>query len=124
MSTWTPEDLRTLGDASEIRIATLRADGTARRALPVWVVRVGDDLYVRSYNGAGGSWFQQVTRHPYARIAAGGVQADVRLTPAPLADHVDEAYWAKYGRGGYGTAMTTARAQATTLLLTPADSAD
>jgi hypothetical protein len=48
MSTWDPQDLRAIGSAREVRIATVRPDGTTRSPLPIWVVRVGDELFVRS----------------------------------------------------------------------------
>ncbi|MFN2107909.1 MAG: DUF2255 family protein [Candidatus Promineifilaceae bacterium] len=37
-----------MGNAEELRIASLRSDGTLRKPVIIWVVRVGDDLYVRS----------------------------------------------------------------------------
>ena len=121
MKNWTSEELTTLGAMAEITIATERPDCTTRRALPIWIVRVGDELYVRSYHGPDGSWYRQAARHPYAQIS-GQVHRvrGVRLIPvgAPVTG-VDEAYWAKYGRGGYGVAMTTPAAAATTLRVEP-----
>jgi hypothetical protein len=119
--TWDPVDLDALGAAPEIRIATVRRDGAPRTPLPIWVVRVGDDLYVRSYHGPAGSWFGQVTGYPYARVQGAGRDLRVRLVPADpdLRTEVDRAYWAKYGRGGFGAAMTTDDAAATTLRLDP-----
>jgi hypothetical protein len=120
MSPWTPQQLDAIGTASEIRISTVRRDGTERRPVPIWVVRAGQDLYVRSYNGPNGSWYQQALRHPFARIAAPDTSVSVRLVPVPgAAPEVDEAYARKYGRGGYGGAMIRAEAAATTLRLEP-----
>lgn len=51
MSTWTSDELRRVGEAEELRIAPRRHDGTLRKPVTIWVVRVGDDLYVRSYRG-------------------------------------------------------------------------
>ncbi|MEU1163805.1 DUF2255 family protein [Streptomyces sp. NPDC005921] len=48
MSTWTNDELDTIGAAGELEIAPLRPDGTPRPTVPVWVVRDGDDLCVRS----------------------------------------------------------------------------
>jgi hypothetical protein len=48
MTTWTNEELDKIGNAEELRIASLRSDGTLREPVIIWVVRVGDDLYVRS----------------------------------------------------------------------------
>ncbi|MBX9244335.1 DUF2255 family protein [Actinotalea ferrariae] len=121
MSSWIPEDLTALEAASEITIATERPDGTTRRPLPIWIVRVGDELYVRSYHGPDGSWHRQVARHPYAQFRGRGREVRVRLVPVGAAvTGVDEAYWAKYGSGGYGAAMTTPDAAATTMRVEPA----
>ncbi|GEA79683.1 DUF2255 family protein [Cellulomonas uda] len=121
MTTWTPEDLSALGGASEITIATERPDTTTRRPVPIWVVRVGDDLFIRSYNGPAGSWYRQILANPYAHITEHGAHVRVRLEHVgTAATGVDEAYWAKYGRGSYGAAMTTPEAAATTLRLHPA----
>jgi hypothetical protein len=58
MSTWTSEELDTFAAATELRKSTRRADGTLRRAVPIWVVRAGDSIYVRSYRGPEGGRFQ------------------------------------------------------------------
>ena len=44
MTTWTSDELDRIGSADELRIASPRADGTLRPYVPIWVVRVGDDL--------------------------------------------------------------------------------
>jgi hypothetical protein len=77
MSDWTAEELDTIGAADEPQIAALRPDGTLRPATTIWVVRVGDDLYVRSYRGRGSAWFRSVLRRPERRIRASGVTRDV-----------------------------------------------
>jgi hypothetical protein len=70
-----------------------------RRPVTMWVVCHDDDLYVRSVNGRGSSWFRgSQTRHQ-ARVAAGGVERGVSLIETDeLDDEVDAAYQAKYGR--------------------------
>ncbi|MCW2947149.1 MAG: hypothetical protein JWR24_3866 [Actinoallomurus sp.] len=55
MATWTSDELSMIEAADELEIAPLRRDGTPRRPVPIWVVRDGDDLYVRSYRGSDGS---------------------------------------------------------------------
>jgi hypothetical protein len=47
MITWTEGELCALGAATELRISTQRPDGTLRPPVPIWVVRAGDDIYVR-----------------------------------------------------------------------------
>jgi hypothetical protein len=66
MSTWTEQELRAVGTATELRISTRRSGGTLRPPVPIWVVRAGDDLYVRSYKGNGGAGFQRSWTAPSA----------------------------------------------------------
>src|SRR5438552_9880070 len=45
MSAWDNEALAKIAAAEEVRIASVRPDGTLRKPVTVWVVRHGDDLY-------------------------------------------------------------------------------
>jgi hypothetical protein len=123
MSTWTADDLDTIGTADELQIAPLRADGSLRPYTTIWVVRVGDDLYVRSVRGRRGAWFRHALERGAGRIRAGGVERDVTVAEAEDADHdaIDRAYRNKYG--GYPRAYldptVTADATAATLRLFP-----
>ena len=58
MTTWTSDELNKIGTAEELEIASLRRDGTLRKPVTIWVVRLGDDLYVRSVNGRTSAWFR------------------------------------------------------------------
>jgi len=44
MTAWTSDELTKIGTAQELRIVSLRPDGTLRNPVIVWVVRHGDDL--------------------------------------------------------------------------------
>jgi hypothetical protein len=64
----------------------------------IWAVRHGDDLYVRSVNGRGSSWFRGALNRHRAHIRAGDVDRDVDLVETDESgDDVDSAYRAKYG---------------------------
>lgn len=116
MSAWSADELDTLGTISEIDIAPRRADGTLWPFTTIWIVRVGDELYVRSYNGPDGSWYRAAKRSGQARIRAAGSEHDVRLEPAAATrDQIDAAYRTKYGQSTYVGTMTAHDTAATTL---------
>jgi hypothetical protein len=120
---WPADELTRIGAAEELEIAPRRPDGTLRPAVPIWVVRVGDDLYVRSWRGSGGSWFRAAKRGRSGHVRAGGVDKDVILVDADpvVADAVDAAYRDKYARyPSYVAPMVGDEARATTLRLVPA----
>ena len=101
MTAWTSDELNKIGAAEELKIASLRGDGTLRKPVIIWVVRVGDDLYVRCVNGRAGAWFRGTQTRHEGQIRVGGVVQDVSFVEEPdlaLNDQVDEAYRSKYRR--------------------------
>ena len=54
MSAWTDGELGRIADAQEVEIAPVRRNGELRKPTPIWAVRVGDELYVRTWRGDGG----------------------------------------------------------------------
>jgi hypothetical protein len=99
MTAWTSDELAKIEKAEELQIASLRRDGTLRNPVTIWVVRIGDDLYVRSVNGRASAWFRGVQVRHEGHIRAGGVDKDVvfveEIGPA-IDDRIDAAYRAKY----------------------------
>lgn len=120
--TWTSDELDAIGTAEELSLASVRRDGTLRRPVTMWVVRDGEDVYVRSVNGRGSSWFRGARTRHEAHIRAGGVERDVELVESDeRTDAVDAAYREKYGRR-YPTivpSIIAPQARAATLKLTP-----
>jgi hypothetical protein len=117
---WTTHELNRIGRADGLRIAPRRTDGTLRRAVPIRVVRVGDELYVRSWRGDGGRWSRAVPASREGHVSAGGVSKDVALLAAgdEVSDAVDAAFREKYGRSaGYVEPMVAPQARTTTLRL-------
>ena len=102
MTTWTSEELDIVGRAEELELASLRGDGTLRKPVTVWVVRHGEDLYVRSGYGRDAAWFRATQVRREGRIKAGSVERDVVFVDADSAlnDQIDEAYRTKYFRYG------------------------
>ncbi|MGH8833423.1 MAG: DUF2255 family protein [Actinomycetes bacterium] len=103
MAAWTSDELTKIGNADELRLASLRGDGTLRKPVTMWVVRDGDDLYVRSMHGPEGAWFRGTQTRHAGHIRAGGVDKDVHFivdTDPMLNDRLDTAYRSKYQRYG------------------------
>jgi hypothetical protein len=101
MNLWTSNELNKIGMAEELEIASLRRDGTLRKPVIIWVVRLGDDLYVRSVNGRTSAWFRGALARHEGRIWAGGVEKDVVFVEEPgseISEQLDAAYRAKYHR--------------------------
>ena len=100
MTMWTSDELNKIGTAEELEIASLRRDGTLRNQVTIWVVRHGDDLYVRSVNGRTAAWFRGTQVRHEGHIQAGGVDKDVTFVDADpdLNDQIDAAYRTKYRR--------------------------
>ena len=80
MATWTSDELTKIGKAEELEIGSLRRDGTRRDPVTIWVVRLGDELYVRAVKGAAARGFAARRR---ARPAAFGRAAWRKTWPLP-----------------------------------------
>lgn len=100
MSSWTASELTRVGDAEELDLASQRGDGSLGNYTTMWVVRVGDALYVRSYKGRESGWFRGVLRKHAGRVRAGGIEKSVTFEEMPdseaVNDAIDEAYTTKY----------------------------
>jgi hypothetical protein len=82
----------------------------------------GDDVYVRSVNGRGSSWFRGAQARHRAHVEAGGVDKDVRLVETgDMNDEIDAAYRAKYRRYAESIvgSIVSPDARAATLKLVP-----
>jgi len=123
MATWTSDELARIEGADELRIASLRRGGALGSPRTIWVVRIDDDLYVRSVNGRTSDWFGGTQVRHEGRVRAGGVERDVTFEDAApdLADQIDAAYRAKYRRyaATIVNSVVTAQARSATLKLVP-----
>ena len=123
MTTWTNDELDTIGDADELRIAALRPDGSLRNPVTIWVVRKDNELYVRSVKGGVAGWYRGTQATHQGHVQAGGVDKDVTFVDVDhgLDGPIDDAYRAKYRRfdASYVDPMVAPAAQATTLKLVP-----
>jgi hypothetical protein len=122
VSAWTDDELRRIGGAQELDIAAVRRDGTRRDSVPIWVVRVGEDLYVRAASVPSSGWHRTARASGRAQIAAGGVQREVAVEDADpqILDAVDACYRDKYGRyASIVDSINDDAHRATTLRLVP-----
>jgi hypothetical protein len=127
MSEWTSDELSKIETADELKIESVRGDGTLRKPVTIWVVRDGGHLYVRSVNGRSGAWFRGTQTRHQGRIRAGGVAKDVSfvsISPSEeVGEKIDAAYRAKYRRypASIVNTVLSAEARAATLELVPND---
>lgn len=120
---WTKDQLDKVARTEEVQIASARRDGMLGKPVTVWIVRHGDDLYLRSVRGPKGNWFRGTQDRHEGRIQAGGVQQDVAFVDADhvIDDEVDAAYRTKYRRyaGSVLNSVLTPEARSTTIKLVP-----
>ena len=80
-ATWTDDELRRVGAATELQIATRRDDGSLRPYVTIWTIRASGRLYVRSAYGADNPWFRRATASGSGRIRA--TAASNATSPSP-----------------------------------------
>ena len=125
MNGWTSEELSKIGTAEELRIRPLRRNATLRSPTTIWVVRHGEDLYVRPVNGRVSGWFRGTQERLEGHIQWGGVDKDVTFVYVEATDDVnaaiDAAYSTKYGRypKSWVDAVLTPEAKSATIKLQP-----
>jgi hypothetical protein len=124
MSTWSKEELRKIAAADDLHISPFREDGvTYGTPTWIWSVVVGDDLYVRAYNGQNSRWYQAALRRKAGRITVAGTTKEVIFEPlrGPTNDLIDGAYQAKYRSSPYLAPMIGPRARSATIKIKPAN---
>ena len=82
MTTWTDQELRRISDAEDLQLASVRADGSLRPYVTMWVVRASDQLYVRSAYGPNNPWYRRAKASGAGRVRARGVERDVTFPEA------------------------------------------
>lgn len=123
---WRPEELDRFVGTRMLPISGSRRDGGRfPMAVPVWVVNVDTDVFVRTWYRRTTGWYGRALRTGRARIGPAGFEVDVTTADVGCADvgrrrRIDSAYRRKYGRWGTRR-MTSYTAAQTTMQLTPAD---
>lgn len=126
MPNWTIHELKIIGASEELKLSALKKDGTFYKPVIIWVVRVEDDLYVRSYKGINGNWFKHLQVNQKGSISAGGITKFVNLIflnkeDKTVNDKIDQEYRLKYRKYGnnYVDPMISTQARVTTIRLIP-----
>jgi hypothetical protein len=122
MAAWTADDLDRIGSATELDVASRRADGSYSPYVTIWAVRSGDDIYVRSAHGPENGWFRRAKTRGAGRIRIGSAEQDVQFTDAPAGvdPAVDAEYHAKYDSFGQQYVGPVTGPSIPTLLVKPA----
>jgi hypothetical protein len=108
--------------AREVDIETRRADDAPAHRTTIWAVVEDGDVYVRSYRGATGRWYREITSNPSAVLHVEGEAVPVRAVPATDPESVERAsagYLRKYGDSSVVDSMVRDEVLDTTLRLEP-----
>src|SRR5438105_10765325 len=114
--------VRQLDHDREVQVRTQRRDGSTAD-VPIWIVTVDDEPYVRSYLAERGAWYRRARAEGTMTLVARGQAVPVLAQPGEGDDlnrRVSEAFTAKYGTGGPARTMVSPAVAATTLRLVPA----
>lgn len=90
MSTWSKDELQRISTNDDLHISPFREDGTPTW---IWSVAVGEELFVRAYNGQKSRWYQAAIHQKGGRITAAGMTREVTFEPVNGAsnDRIDDA---------------------------------
>jgi hypothetical protein len=123
MTGWRADELNAIDAAETVHIAPDQDDGAHGRAARIWVVRVGNDMYIRSFSGPAARWYRRALRARRGTIRASTLEQRVRFddAEADVQPQIDAAYQTKYAAHGssYVKRMVGPAAVATTLRLQP-----
>ena len=124
MAKKTEDLLWKLAESDEVEIETRRDPKSPLHRTIIWIVPTEDGVYVRSYKGKKGRWYQEAIANPLVTIRVGRrkVTARAELEHNPLVIRaVNAAYRKKYGERwpDETQAMLKRSILPTTLRLTP-----
>jgi hypothetical protein len=117
--TFEPAPVGLLRDAVEVAI---RTSANPERGTVIWVVVVGDGVFVRSFRGPGAKWYVAATADGRATLELDDRRWPVRVTPVAdpaVIGKVSQAYLAKYTTSPYAKEMVRPEILPTTLHLDP-----
>lgn len=116
------DELALLEGIEEVDMETQRPAGPVHRAT-IWIVVDGDSAYVRSVNGSGGRWYQDLLANPAGALHVDGRRIPTTAVPATDPDSIERVSAAlkrKYARDPSMPSMLRPETLDTTLRLEPA----
>ena len=119
MAKFDADTLRELRDVRELRIRTGKHPKTA---VVIWIVVADDEVYVRSWLGARGRWYRDLTAGGPATLEVAGRRIEVQAFPANDAASVARAsaeFLRKYQPSSHALEMVCSETLSTTLRLEP-----
>ena len=123
---WPQEDLDVFGGAGEVKVSSVRRDGSLSRQRTVWIVRVGDELYLRSVNGSEAAWYRSTRSVHQGSLEAHGIARDVTWVDVDSTENpdIDRAVDVEYARKYRGSTSAIKRinspaARSTTMRVDP-----
>lgn len=116
-------DRPTLEEVAAARVPSIEtmSDGIATTT-KIWVVVVDDQIYVRSYRGERGRWYQRALVNPEVTLILDGRRLDLVAVPANDEVSIERAtrgFSAKYEPSQYLDAMIAEDVLHTTMRLEP-----
>ena len=124
MAEWNKDELKKISETDDLHISPFREDGkTYGTPTWIWSVVVGDDLFVRAYNGKNSSWYKAAIKQKAGRISAAGMTKEVTFEPVDgeVNNLIDSTYEKKYKGSPYLKPMISDRARSATIKITPHD---
>ncbi len=117
------EHLQHLAQTKKVVIETRLSSQAHSHHAPIWVIVEENNVYVRSYRGQAGRWYQEIIAFPFAVLHVHGEQLTVRairITDEATISRVSHALLQKYATSSYARSMVRDETLATTLRLEPA----
>ena len=109
----------------EVYVRVTRPDGKIGE-LPIWIVTVDGEAYVRSYLADRGAWYRRALADGRMTLVVRSKAQPVVVEPIgdeTLNGRISQAFVAKYGDSGPARTMVSEPVTATTLRVSPAESA-
>ena len=89
-----------LAESDEVEVETRLDAKSPLHRTTIWIVPTEDGIYIRSYKGKKGRWYQEAIANPHVTIRVGRRKVTARAKPehGPLVNRaVNAGYRRKYG---------------------------